>query len=218
MPADAASALPPVNEFWRPAPAPVIHTPPAKSTPKGLLALVLVVALLLAGAGYALHARSNALPSGTSAFVEGDGIVFSSPDGSYAAQFPEEPVVDSQPMTIESVTVSVSSATVRTDDYELAAASMTLPVSPPADEVNRLLEASLDGGAQRADADVVSRKRVTRGGLPGIDAKLKAPDGYEARALVMLSSSHLYVLFVHSKTGTDELFDAFDASFVVQPG
>ena len=51
-----------------------------------------------------------------------------------------------------------------------------------------------------------------------IDAKMKAPDGYEARALVMLSSSHLYVLFVHSKTGTDTLFDAFDASFVVQSG
>ena len=41
-------------------------------------------------------------------------------------------------------------------------------------------------------------------------AKFKAPDGYTAHVLVMLSGSRLYMLFVHAKNGTDKLFKALD--------
>jgi hypothetical protein len=170
------------------------------------------------GIGYAVKARSLAVPEGTKAFVEGNGIVFTAADGSYSAEFPIEPTVEEAPMTVESVTVNVSAASVTTNDYEMAAASMSLRgVKVPKDRVDELLEESLQGGVQRSDAEVVSKERITRGGLPAIDAKLKAPDGYGARALVVLSGSRLYLLFVHAKTGSDRLFNAFNESFVVSP-
>jgi hypothetical protein len=173
---------------------------------------------MVAGIGYALKARSLAVPKGTQEFVEGRGIAYIAADGSYSAQFPVEPTVQDAPMQVESVTVNVSSASVSTNDYEMAAASMSIPgVAVPTDRIDTVLEQSLQGGVQRADAEVISKKRITRGGLPALDAKLKAPDGYGARALVMLSGSRLYLLFVHSKTGSDRLFKAFDESFVVSP-
>ena len=210
--APAGPVGPPVFDQWRP---PVISTPPAKpKRSKGLPALALVVLVAFGAIGYMVKSRGSAVPAGTSAFVAGHGVDYSPADGSYTTSFPEQPVVQSSPVTVGDYSMTISMASVSKNDYEMATASMQLPARVPADRVDELLDDSLKGGIDEANGTLVSKQYITRGGLPAIDAKLKAPDGYSAHVLVLLGGDKLYVLLVHAKTGTDRLYRALDASFV----
>ncbi len=158
------------------------------------------------------------MPAGTSEFAAGKGIDYTSPDRSYTARFPKAPVESQQPVTVGSVTATVTAAIVSTDDYELGTGTILMPVAIPSDRIDGVLEGSLNGGISNANGELVSKERIERGGLPAITAKFKAPDGYSAHVLVMLSGSRLYMVFVHAKNGTDKLFKALDASFVPNVG
>jgi hypothetical protein len=202
-------AMPPSPGYWQP---PVVTAPPKKSR-LGALALVVVVALF-ASAGYGLLRSRSALPDGTKDFVGGRGVVYVAADGSYTAQFPQAPLEDQQQLAVGNLTATVSFALVSTDDYEMGTASFAMPVVVPDAQAGQVLEGALNGGVSSVSGDLVSKEHVTRAGLPAIDAKFKAPDGYSAHVMVVLDGSRMYMLFVHAKTGTDRLFRALDESFL----
>jgi hypothetical protein len=203
---------PPTQELWRP-PAPPVVTTTKRSAPVARLALIVIVGLVLGGFGYRFVNRPGALPSGTSDWVAGKGVDYTAPDRSYKVRLPIQPQESQQPVSVGSVTASVSAAIASTSDYELGAGTIVVPVTIPPDRVDSVLEGALNGGVSNVNGDLVSKERIERGGLPAMKAKFKAPDGYSARVLVMLSGSRLYMLFVHAKTGTDKLFETLDASF-----
>jgi hypothetical protein len=201
--------------MWQPQPVPYVTTP-ARSTPKrGMLAMALVVVLLLGGVGYAVIAARNALPPGTSAFVAGHGVDYNAPDNSFSVQFPVAPKAESQPMNFQGALLQINEATVEADDYEMAAASVVLPVAIPADRVDALLDDSLHGGFAGANGSVAHSKHTTRGGLPAVDATIKSPDGYGARVMVIVWDNKLYLFGVHAKSGVDRLFAAMDKSLTL---
>ena len=202
--------------MWQPPPMPAA---PVSSTRRPNRLVSLLLAILVSGAvGYWFTSHHDSLPGGTSAFASGHGITYTASDNSYTAQFPEPPTVDNAPKTVGNVTMSINSALVSKDDYEMGAASIELPVKVPSERVNELLADALDGGVNRIDGTIISKQRTTRGGFPALDARFKAPDGYTAHAIVFMNSRELYVLFVHAKTGTEKLFQALNKSFVPLTG
>jgi hypothetical protein len=199
---------------WQP-PAPVTVTPPAKSSNVRVAAVFALVAVLaLGGIGLYLRGKASALPPGTSSFVAGRGVSYTAPDNAFTVRLPADPEVDTQPVTVGSVTMTVQEALVQTDDYELGAASMSLPASIPDSRVDDTLKSALDNGVSSVDGDLASKERITRGGLPALDATFKAKDGYSAHIMVILDTRYVYMLIVHSKSGTERLFSALNTSFV----
>jgi hypothetical protein len=198
-------------DFWRP-PVTTATAPARKS--RGT-ALMLIVLLVLGAGAYTFYTtQRDKVPAGTSDYVAGKGVEFVASDGSYSVRLPDEPQVMQQPLTVQNATVTLNAALVSTDEYELGAASVKLPTTVPAAQTENVLEGSLEGGISNVDGALVSKKHIERGGVPGIDAKFKAPDGYSAHIVVLVDGSRLYMLFSHAKTGTDRLFKALDESFI----
>jgi hypothetical protein len=191
--------------------------PPAQKRHRGKIALVIVVAVLGAFVAYGAYAR-NQPPPGTADFVAGHGVDFTAADGSYTAQFPKDPLVEANPVTIQGAQLTVTAASVQTDDYEIMTASVALPASIPSDKVDQALEEGMQASVSGAKGDLKSKHRITRGGLPAIDATFEASDGYRARELILLTGNHIDLVFVHAKTGVDKLFHALDTSFVPNVG
>jgi hypothetical protein len=202
----------PVPEVWRP----VTFTPAPSATrkfPAGLV-LAIVAFVIIGGLGFSYVRGRNALPGGTSDFVAGNGVSFTAPDRSYTAQFPEEPTVTHSEVPIGNSQAQLSLASVETKSYEMGSTSFDFGLAVPKSRVQRVLEQAIGSGITHVNGDAVSMEKIQRGGLSALDATFKAPDGYSARVLVMLKGSRIYLLYVHAKSGTDKLFEAFDKSFV----
>jgi hypothetical protein len=205
------ASAPVTADFFRP---PTPTAPPARKSRSGT-ALMLVVLLVLGAGAYKFYtSQRDKLPAGASDYVAGEGVEFTASDRSYSVRLPIKPQVTEQPFTVQNATVTLNAALVSQDEYELGAASVTLPMNVPAAQVDQVLESSLDGGISNVDGELVSKKLFERGGVPAIDAKFKAPDGYSAHIVVMVDGARLYMLFSHAKHGTDRLFKTLDESFV----
>lgn len=214
-PGDAPLNEPPpfaADGIWRPDPTPLVTGPSRSTARHGKIAMILVVALLFGGVAYAVRAARNALPAGTSAYVEGKGTVYTSPDETFAVRFPVAPLTQTQPMTVQGAVLQINEASVEADDYEMAVANVVLPVSVPDDQVDQLLDDSLKSGFAGVHGTIKSSRHITRGGLPAVDAQVKGPDGYGARVEVIIWNNRMYLFGVHAKSGVDRLFVAMDKS------
>ena len=78
-----------------------------------------------------------------------------------------------------------------------------------------MLHDILNGGVVATDGKVVSEQHVVRDGVPGIEIRAKVPDGYGARIMVLSSGRRIFMLGVHSKRGTDRLYDALVDSLIM---
>jgi hypothetical protein len=216
LPAPASfSAPPPMGlDSWDP-PSPVPVKTSRSNTPRALIAFIAVASLVLGWTGMGQFFSNDKLPAGTKAFVSGHGIPFSSPDHTFDAQFPSPPTLMQRQFSVSSATVTLNLAQAQTDDYEVVAASMVVPVSMPDSEVDAAIDQILDAGAAAQDAHIVTRKKVTIEGASGIEVRAKIKDGYDARLLVVVSGSHFYLLGVHAKVGTGRLYDALVSSLII---
>jgi hypothetical protein len=194
-----------------------VRTQPRRSGPRAALSVLCVVMLGLGAVAYAWHAHQGRLPAGTSEFAAGRGVLYTAPDHAYTVQFPKTPEASDQSQTFGSVTLTINMALASSDDYEMGVGKIDLPAAVPDGQVDELLEASMNAGMEAAKGDIDSKERITRDGLPAMEAHVHASDGYSARVLVVLSQQRLFMLVVHAKSGVDKLFDALNASFVTQP-
>jgi hypothetical protein len=202
---------------WAPAPNPVIQTQSRSgASPRAAIAVMMVVLLACGGIGYTFLAHRNALPSGTSSFVAGKGVVYSPADHAYTAQFPAQPKVDSQSNTVGGVNLTMHMALDANDDYEIGVGEMPLPGGISRAQSDELLSGALTGGATAAHLTLANQQKIAVDGSPAIDAHAKDDAGYPVRILVIATQRHLYFLVVHAKQGTDRLFDALRASFIAQ--
>ena len=208
------SALPALREAWQPVtmPAPVGRPGPTRL---GLVALAVSVALL-SGAGVSRLLHSDPLPSGTSAFVNGGGVTYTSADGAFLVQLPQSPTIDQRTITVDSVSATIYTAIASGHDYEIGAASIALPISISPDRVNAVLESALAEGIHGSNGKLVHKNVTMRGSQPAIEGRFNAPDGYKAHLLVVSSGSTLIMLIVHAKTGTDRLYKALETSLLVR--
>ena len=211
----AAPAPEPIGgEYWTP-PTPVVTAKRTSSTPRSLIVLISVMSMALGFVAVNHVFNRNALPSGTSDFVAGRGVPYSSPDHTFDARFPTTPTVEQKPFQTASGTVTMNLAQVQADDYELVAASLVLPVSVSGDRVDAVLHNILMEGANAQGAKISSETRITRYGATGLEVRAKVKDGYEARMVVLVSGSHVYFLGAHAKRGTVRLYDALMGSLVL---
>jgi hypothetical protein len=197
------------------APAPVITTKRRAGNPRAAIAVVVVMFMASAAIGYTVLTHRNALPAGTSDFVNGKGITYTPADASYTVQFPTQPEVDSQSSRIGSYSVTTNMAIVTADNYELGTAEAVLPVNVPESKIDQVLNGGADASMSGIHASGVDiRSRMQLDGLPALEVRAKGPDGYSVREIVAVSSRYIFVLFVHAKTGTDRLYSALKSSFV----
>src|SRR5438105_203502 len=129
------SPLPPVptGTPWQP---PVTIIEPSRgrtrSTPRAVIVLAVIV-LVIGALGFA-KLRAQSLPPGTSAFVSGQGVEYSPADNAYTVRFPSTPTETSQPFSAGSASGMLEAANVSTDDYEMGAANISVPVVIPVDK------------------------------------------------------------------------------------
>jgi hypothetical protein len=196
------------------APTPVIAPAPRKSS-RSLVAIICVIAMALGWVGVEHQIHSNSLPPGTSAFVAGRGVSYSSPDHTFDARFPATPTVESRVIPLSMHSATIHMAELQTDDYEIVAASMVLPVALPSEQAGPVMHEVLTRAATDQGDKVTSQADVIQQGVPGIEVHVKVHDGYNARFLVLMSGSRLYLLGVHSKRATDRLYNALVSSLVM---
>ena len=197
---------------WQPA-VPPVPTKPARSTRVGRIALGVMVALAV-GLG-ATHLGSDALPSGTGSYVDGGGVAYTSPDGAYQARFPTTPTVDQVPLRSSSGSLMLDRAMNSTGSYEVAVASaVDMPIAPGSADV--ALAAGLAAEAANLKSKLDRQEPTTFAGRPAIEGRLKTPDGYQGRILLVQSGSAFVELFVHARTGVDRLYRAAKATLIVR--
>ena len=214
-PSASFSAPPPMGrDPWDP-PSPVPVKTSRSNTPRALIAFIAVTSMVLGWVGMGQFFEHDKLPAGTKAFVAGHGVSFSSPDHTFDAQFPSQPKLIQKQFSVASSAVTLNLAQAQTDDYEVVAASMVVPVSMPDSEVDAAIDQILDAGAASQDTHILTRKKVTIQGASGIEVRAKIKDGYDARLLVVVSGSRFYLLGVHATVGTGRLYDALVSSLII---
>jgi hypothetical protein len=205
------------DDFWTPPLSfdPPAATKPTRTSPRVMLALVCLVSMALGWIAFDHTMGGDPLPAGTSAFVSGQGVSYSSPDHTFDAQFPTAPTTEQRLISVSSASATLDLAQVQTDDYEIVAASMVLPGTVPADRVAAVLHDILHEGATAQGDKIESETQITSDGAPGIEVRASVSDGYEARFRVLISGTHVYLLGVHSKHATARLYDALVNSLVM---
>jgi hypothetical protein len=209
-----APPVPAMEQTYWNAPAPII-APPARKSPRSLVAVVCVIAMALGWVAVEHQMHSNSLPTGTSEFVAGRGVSYASPDHTFDARFPATPTVESRVIPLSTHSATIHMAQLQTNDYEIVAASMVLPVALPAGQVGPVLHDVLTKAATDQGDTITGQSDVTQQGVPGIDVHVKVHDGYSARFLVLMSGSRIYLLGVHAKRGTDRLYNALVSSLIM---
>jgi hypothetical protein len=222
QPAPPASPPPPSfgspppmdREYWNPPAAPLPQKP-ARSTPRVALVFIVVASMALGWVAVGRFFNDDKVPAGTSDFVAGNGVAYSSPDNTFTAEFPSQPVLKRQTIPVGSSSATMNLAQAQTDKYEVVAASMVLPIRIPEGQVDAALHEILDAGAQSQGAKIESEKPVTVNGATGIEVRAKVQDGYDARMLVVVSGSRVFFLGTHAVYGNDRLYDALLSSLVI---
>jgi hypothetical protein len=216
-PADGSIAY---EAQWRP--APIALVPPvepsrpakAKSLPRVVIVALVFLAVGLLVTSLAHQVASDPLPAGTSEFVHGHGVAYTPPNGTFTVRFPTTPTVSQQQVPAGNVTLAMTMAQVQHDDYELAAASLILPVSLSGPQTHSLLHDVLAQAATGQGGSVAKEHDVVVSGLDGIELVGHAPDGYSMQFVAVATGNRLYVLGAHSKRATQKLYDALVASFI----
>ena len=209
------SRRPPVERDSWDAPSPVPVKPARSNTPRVVIAFIAIASMALGWVAVGQFFQADNLPAGTSAFVAGHGVPYSSPDHTFDAQFPSQPKLVQKQFSIASTGATLNLAQAQTDDYEVVAASMVVPVRVPDSEVDTAIHQILNAGAASQDAKILNEKHVTIEGAPGIEVRAKVKDGYDARLLVIVSGSRFYLLGVHARSATAKLFDALVSSLII---
>jgi hypothetical protein len=198
---------------WQTPAEPIARAKARRSFPLRPIVALVVVAVAVVGARGFLSRDS--LPPGTSEFVAGRGVTYTSPVQDFSAKFPRTPVEQDQVVSSGGVSATMHLAQAQTDDYEIVAASMALPGRLPQDQTDSVLHDLLAQGAASQNAKVTSEQHVTHGPASGLEARATMSDGYSARFMVVTTADHIYLLGVHARTGTQKLYDALVRSLVI---
>lgn len=196
--------------------SPVAPTP-KRSASRAIALLVLVAIGLGAYAGRPYLQRIlDPPPDGTQGFLDGGGVAYTAPDGSFTVRLPATPVVDSVSQPVEGFgTLTAHTAYVSGDEWEMAVASADVGAIDPA-----LVDAALSGGAMGFASGVgtgrISEQSTTKhDGHKALDATVDVGDDHPARVRVVYDGRRVYVLTVHSRGATGRLFDQLTSSFEV---
>jgi hypothetical protein len=176
--------------------------------------IALVVALAFAAGFGVMHRHSDPLPAGTSAFVAGKGVTYTSPDGSFQVLLPQSPALDTDSMTLNSMTATIFAATIEGDGYDLAVASIAFPDRVTSLQVRNALDAAFEERVSVAGGKLERKDLTMRDKLPAVEGRFNL-NGLHAHMLVVASDSALVLIAVQAKTGTDRLYRALEASLIV---
>jgi hypothetical protein len=185
----------------------VIHKPWAR--------VALAVAIVLVVAAGVMHLRSNPLPAGTSDFVAGQGVTYTSPDGAFQVKLPQQPQVDHRMLNVNGVNAPLYIGVVQSNSYVIGVASVVSPVPFDHSHVNDALDEMATQGVKSAHGTGVRKVMTMHGAKPAMDARFKT-NGHVGHMLVIATDSSIVLLFVYAKTGTDRLFKALDESLLVR--
>ncbi|MDQ1383817.1 MAG: hypothetical protein QOG65_1196 [Actinomycetota bacterium] len=216
-PADAYAAgspPPPAAETRAPGMSvgPTDPVRPPRATRLGVIALVVAIACA-AGFG-AMHLHSDPLPAGTNAFVAGEGVTYTSPDGSFQVQLPHTPVLDTRAITLNSIPATVYTADTQADGYDVAVASIAFPDRLSSLQMQRALDAAFKERISVAGGTLERKDLTMRDKLPAVEGRFNR-NGVHAHLLIVASASALVLIAVSAKSGTDRLYKALEASLIV---
>ena len=196
--------------------SPIAPTP-KRSASRAIVLLVLVAIGLGAYAGRpSLQRILDPPPGGTQGFLDGGGVAYAAPDGSFTARLPATPVVDSVSRPVEGFgTLTAHIAYVSGAEWEMAVVSADIGAIDRA-----LVDAALSGGAMwlasgPGTGRISEWSTTEHDGYRALDATVDVGDDHPARVRVVYDGRRLHVLTVHSRGATGRLFDELTSSFEV---
>jgi hypothetical protein len=191
-----------------------VSSGPPRATRLGVIALVMALAFA-AGFGV-MHLRSDPLPAGTSAFVDGKGVTYTSTDQSFQVLLPQAPTLDTSTVTLNSMTATIFAATTEGNGYQIAVASIEFPDRLTSAQVQAALDAAFRERISVAGGKVEQKDLTMRGKLPAVEGRFDAGGGRHAHMLIVASDTALILIAVAATSGTDRLYKALEASLVVR--
>jgi hypothetical protein len=202
----------PLHDAWQPIAfeTPVKTATRHKSWPRVALAVAVV---LVVGAAV-MHLRSDPLPAGTSDFVAGKGVTYTSPDGAFQVQLPQQPQVTQQTLSLNGVNDPIYLGVVQSSSYVIEVASLVSPV-PFRSHVNDVLDEMASHSVKSAHGIGVRKVTTMHGSQPALDARFNV-NGHVAHMLVVASDASVILLLVYAKSGTDRLYKALDDSLLIR--
>jgi hypothetical protein len=176
--------------------------------------VALAVAIVLVVGAAILHLRSDPLPAGTSDYVAGKGVTYTSPDGAFQVQLPQQPQVTEQTFSLNGVNVPLYMGVVESNSYVIDVASI---MSPPAlgKNVDYALKQLAAQRVKSAHGVGVQQVTTMHGAEPALEARFKV-EGHVAHMLVVATKSSAVVVLVAAKTGTDRLYKVLVDSLLIR--
>lgn len=135
--------------------------------------------------------------------------VFTSPDG-MQARFPGQPTAEPAQVPTEVGTLDVTFWVYEEDDGAMTIAAITYPIPPDQYDPEAGLDGAVDGAAQNIDGTVLSSTEISRGGLPGRDARIRASNDFIVRVLMLVDPDGP-TLYQAQVVGTEDYVDGDSA-------
>jgi hypothetical protein len=209
----APAPAPPAHDAWQPY---VVDTPvktAAGHKPWARVALAVVVVIVVAAA--IMHLRADPLPAGTSDYVAGKGVTYTSPDGAFQVLLPQQPQMQHEMLSINGVNAPLYMGIVQTNSYVIGVASIVSPVPFKRSGVDDALDEMTSQGVKNAHGTSVRKVSTMHGDQPAVDLRFKA-NGHVGHMLAVATDSSVVLMFVYAKSGTDALYKALDNSLLVR--
>lgn len=205
---------------WEPTPlTPVARRARASRAPAMLSVLVLVG--LGAGGffGWRVLWAGPEPPAAVRAYLDGGGTTYEPFNLGYAVRLPATPVESSESFTVEGVMLTMQMALIEDDEYEVGVAAMDLGFVVPSEMLDQVFQMSVAGAVSaEPGTELRGQTRTEFDGRPAVDVDLEAPDGYDARAMIIVDGSRVYGLFSHATAANDALFQALRDSLELTGG
>jgi hypothetical protein len=199
---------------WGPPPVVAAPRPGASRAPAKLVSLLLVAGLAAGGwFGWKLVRPQPRMAAETKAFVDGAGIDYEPFGMGYSVRLPRQPVATSQTVGAGGMTVTLNVALIEEEEWEVGVAVADLGFEVTPDMVDQVFAQGIEGAAAETGGEVVGEERITFAGRPAVDAEFEAPDGYPARALIVIDGNRLYMVLAHAAAGTEAIYDEMVDSF-----
>jgi hypothetical protein len=191
--------------------APAATKSPARSPWLRVLAVAVVLVVGFAGVRF-VQERLNTPPAAVRAFIDGEGVTYSSPNG-YSIRLPQQPTVSTQSDPTNGTTFEL--ALIEEENWEAVLAVAVLPAAIPATDAQQLMEVAAAGGNAAISGEIERQEATTHEGHPALDVEFEPPDGYPMHARVVVVGSRVYMVAAHAVNGTDDFFDALVESLHV---
>jgi ABC-type glycerol-3-phosphate transport system substrate-binding protein len=145
----------------------------------------------------------------SSSDTDTEAVAFTAEDGTFTAEFPNQPKRDTQSQSAGGVNLEI---VIYTSEVDNGAVTVTYTDSPVALDADAALAGAVQGSATQVKGTVTSSNDTTFLGYPAKDAEISV-DGGDVYERIFLVGQRLYVIGAASGKGRPDAYDRLLETF-----